>query len=63
MHAQAPTAHAVKCDSCRKTVTLVLQSATPAETAWRWFDCPFCHKANFLRVPGHIMGVKAEQEV
>jgi hypothetical protein len=60
--AQVPTTQAVKCDSCGQTVTLILKSATSPETAWRWFDCPYCRKANFLRLAGNILEVKKEEQ-
>jgi hypothetical protein len=64
VNTQVPAAQAVKCDSCGRTVTLTLKSATAAETAWRWFDCPYCRKANFLRLPGQILrATKGEQEL
>lgn len=63
MSTQAPTARASACDSCGKAVTLILQLATSAETAWRWFDCPYCLKVNFLRLPGHILYVHMADQV
>jgi hypothetical protein len=53
-------ARGVKCDLCGRAVTLRLRQAPPAETMWRWFDCPYCRKPNFLRLAGQILEVIRE---
>jgi hypothetical protein len=55
---------ALKCHSCEARLLLRLQTTRQPEPAWRWFECPHCHKANFARLRGQIVEVmKNAQEV
>jgi hypothetical protein len=43
------------CQFCSKPVHLELAPVHVAP-AWRMFDCPYCHKTNFVLLPSRITG-------
>jgi len=61
VHAQDITVQAVKCNLCEGRILLRLQPRQP-ETAWRWFECPHCHKPNFARLPGLVIEVTKDRQ-
>jgi len=50
------------CQFCTKKVVLDLVPGPQPVPAWRMFDCPHCHRTNFILLDAQIQSVRAAHE-
>ncbi len=60
--AENSTVKKTVCQFCAQPAQLEVAASPQLAPAWRMFDCPHCHRTNFILLDAHIQSVKTANE-